>query len=357
LFNRVARNYAGAFPDMGIRIFEFFHISNATSDAGWAPRRIIDFIQTLPTDTEIGVPQPYIIDEMCRTLCRASLLSEAGTDARLSLMGAGNRYHAGGPIQTDPVLRDLMGQYFNCIIFGFPWIYDQLGQSVLPIAHVSRENGVSSLGTVFVTGPSTLLTASHCVTGASSLAIRDVERDALASARFYVSKSDAIDLAQIEFPGRPFEGKPPIYPEEPAILDEVMALGYPDVSGFIPALAAEKAAISAHLSAVRGTVASTPLEIWAREALLLITARVRGGFSGGPVLNEKGQYVGIVSRGAHNEVSDNAASAVHQYDNLGYGTVIPEPVIRSFLEDIGNRRLELATRLDTAHVSFSNFAP
>jgi serine protease Do len=62
----------------------------------------------------------------------------------------------------------------------------------------------------------------------------------------------------------------------------IIALGYPDVPGFQPALAAEKAMISSRLTDARGAAASTPFEIWARAELLLVTARVRGGFSAVP---------------------------------------------------------------------------
>jgi hypothetical protein len=58
----------------------------------------------------------------------------------------------------------------------------------------------------------------------------------MSHAKFYVSSSDAIDLHLVQFYEPMFLDKPTIYPEEPRIPDEVMALGYPNISGFVPAL-------------------------------------------------------------------------------------------------------------------------
>ena len=102
-----------------------------------------------------------------------------------------------------------------------------------------------------------------------------------------------------------------------------MALGFPDVPGLLPALAAEKALISSRLTVTRGAVASTPFEIWANAELLLITARVRGGFSGGPILNESGDYVGVIFRDPTHQSWRPFDDAIHRYDDLGYGTAIP----------------------------------
>lgn len=355
MLNKVVSIYARAYPDLGARLHEFFHVSNASIPNGWQHKRIVDFLETLPKVTGIEYPQPHIIDEMCKALCRVGVLTHIGLDARMSIAGLGNQYQSGGEIHTDPIRKKFIGQLYNCIIFGFPWIYHELGRSVLPVAHTDAVSGLASLGTSFVNGTTSLLTAAHCVSDAGILAIRDVPPDTMARAKFYVSRSEAIDLALIHFDQAMFADKPTIHAEEPRILDEVIALGYPNVSGFIPSLAGEKAIVSSRLTAVRGTVASTPVEIWAREALLLITARVRGGFSGGPVINEKGQYVGIVSRGPHNEAVDDPMSAAHQYDNLGYGTVIPESMIRAFLKDIESGALLLAKELDTGAIKFQEF--
>lgn len=135
-----------------------------------------------------------------------------------------------------------------------------------------------------------------------------------------------------------------------------MALGYPDVPGFFPALAAEKAMISSRLTATKGSVASAPFEIFAKSELLLITARVRGGFSGGPILNEAGDYIGLISRDPATQFGDELDAAIHKYDTLGYGTAIPSTLIKEFLEDSRIWRGEVSIPIDMTHTSFMNFA-
>lgn len=135
-----------------------------------------------------------------------------------------------------------------------------------------------------------------------------------------------------------------------------MAIGYPDIAGFVPTLAAEKAAISSRLTATRGTVASNPFEIFAKTELLLITARVRGGFSGGPVLDNRGNYVGVVSRDSAHQHGDSLDSAIHQYDNLGYGTVVPTDAIVPFIDELGSVDGRLARSLDMSGTDFDSFA-
>lgn len=351
----IRKKYADAFPDLALKIIEFFHIGAASGPSGGSPKRVLDFIQTLPVDTPVGTPQPGPINEFCELLCSAGELTAAGVDQNINFMGLGNRYYSGGVLQQDPLILVWKNQYYGAIIFGFPWIYNYYTKSIIPIEHTSSISSRKSLGTSFIISNRCLLTASHCVTGAAALSVQGVAPEVVAAASIYISKSEMVDLALIEFEQPIFNDMPFIMPSEPSILDEVMAMGFPNVSGFIPSLAAERAAVSSNLTAVRGTVASTPTEIWAREPLLLITARVRGGFSGGPVLNDRGQYVGLVSRGAHNEVVLDADSAAQQYDNLGYGTVIPQTMIQSFINDINRKAFDLAKKLDTAKIEYSIF--
>jgi serine protease Do len=112
--------------------------------------------------------------------------------------------------------------------------------------------------------------------------------------------------------------------------------------------------ISARLTATRGAVASTPTEIWANAELLLITARVRGGFSGGPVLDEAGRYIGVVAREAAHHASDKLDEALHRYDDLGYGTAIPSGLVSAFI-DGAERGTGLSVPVDLSGTELSDF--
>ena len=198
-------------------------------------------------------------------------------------------------------------------------------------------------------------TASHCIDGAKRLSIRGVTIDDLAGAKFFKSANEAVDLGLISFSTPVFQNVPSIALDAPILLQDVMALGFPDVPGFLPALAAEKALISSRLTATRGAIASVPFEFWARTELLLITARVRGGFSGGPILNEKGDCVGVISRDPVSQSGDRLDEAIHLYDNLGYGTAIPATLVRAFAEDAHWATNQISVEMETKGIKFATF--
>ncbi len=50
---------------------------------------------------------------------------------------------------------------------------------------------------------------------------------------------------------------------------------------------------------------------------MLITAKIRGGNSGGPIVNEEGSVVGVSCQ------IPNYEGDIGDYDDLGYGIVIP----------------------------------
>jgi serine protease Do len=87
----------------------------------------------------------------------------------------------------------------------------------------------------------------------------------------------------------------------------------------------------------------------------LITARVRGGFSGGPILDENGEYVGEISRDPTYQASDHLDEAFHKYDNLGYGIAIPAPIASAFLKDAREGAGTVAVPMHTSATAFQDF--
>ena len=128
-------------------------------------------------------------------------------------------------------------------------------------------------------------------------------------------------------------------------------MGYPNVPGFTEFLAAEKAAISARITVTKGAIASEAADLWAKTPLFLITARVRGGFSGGPVINAMGTAVGIVSREPLSKAADKN-DLYAEYDNLGYGVVIPTEEIIKFLTACSKNDLTLVSRVDSRMIDY-----
>lgn len=236
-------------------------------------------------------------------------------------------------------------------VYGFPVIYEERSPAVLPIVHFN-DLGRASVGSSFLRTQNVLLTAKHCLAGASRLSIRGITADQFKASTIVMHKNDAMDLAAIHF------GQPVLPEVKPIpigignVLDEVMVLGYPNVPGFTELLAAEKALISARLTATQGAIASEATEIFAKVPLFLITARVRGGFSGGPVLISSGAAVGLVSRQPFADFG-GGSDLYAQYDNLGYGVAIPSEVILEFLTACSTGNREITETVDPADIEYT----
>ena len=104
-------------------------------------------------------------------------------------------------------------------------------------------------------------------------------------------------------------------------MQDVLALGYPKIPVFTDFLTAEKATISSkaevRLTPTKGTITAFGNNYMAKTELMLITAKIRGGNSGGPVINEEGAVVGISCQ------IPNYEGDIGEYDDLGYGIVTP----------------------------------
>lgn len=291
--------------------------------------------------------QPYVVAEVCRRLARQGWLTEISTGG---IQGLDNRYYGVIRSELSQFLRPAVTRTLSCAVYGFSAVYEHYASSVLPVVHCDSR-GNQQIGTCFVIGASWSLTAWHCVQSAASFAIRSVDAAAWKNARVYVHPNAALDLAIISFASPVLADLAPIpLPNEDAvILEEVMALGYPSIPGFGPALAAEAATVSGRLAAATGRIASAPTEIFAGEELYLITARVRGGFSGGPILDSFGQAVGIVSR---EPTAEGNGAEGHRYDALGYGTAIPTRYALELSAGVDSGKTEST---DLSKIRFTDF--
>jgi S1-C subfamily serine protease len=59
---------------------------------------------------------------------------------------------------------------------------------------------------------------------------------------------------------------------------------------------------------------------------MLITAKIRGGNSGGPVINSNGRFVGIACQ------APNYEGDIVDYDDLGYGIAVPVKYLNELIE-------------------------
>lgn len=107
-------------------------------------------------------------------------------------------------------------------------------------------------------------------------------------------------------------------------------MGYPKIPAFTDFLTAEKATISSMASSritpTVGAIAAYGEEYLAKMEAMLITAKIRGGNSGGPVINSNGCLVGVACQ------IPNYQGEIGDYDDLGYGIAVPVKYLKELIE-------------------------
>jgi serine protease Do len=275
------------------------------AEGGVSPRTISEFISTF---------SGYSFSDVLAAIRK---LEERGLLLRIGVV-SGHPAITGSmllSVQTAEVRasRRMYGTY-RFYVEGWSGIRESFAGSVVKIDVTTSDHqpGIGS-GFTFLK-PNIIVTARHCVQGMSATTVVasdgrqiDVESDRW---NYHPRGADVAVAILNESIGAPFLWR------EPKVLDQVLTLGYPNIPGFEPPLVAECAEIAAQiypLVASVGTVSATALSYLDHQSYWLITAKVKGGNSGGPVIGDDGFVVGLVS-----SLTKNA----DQPDHMGYQAAV-----------------------------------
>lgn len=305
-------DYYRKYPELILDILEYFWL-----DADFNNKNIIGFCSH---NRYNEVFQPDIVLKICDKLAENRVMSLNFRGGALEGKTSYSFVWRKGKEKWDKSKYTLLHHY-NSMVYGFEYIYHYFSDKVIPI--VAYKGGDRSMGTVFKFHNG-LITARHCIEEHDSYMIKGYTAQQLQSAPIFVSKNPAIDIAYIHT-GEPSEE----YCDDPKVLDEVLVMGYPRVALFLNFLTAEKATIStmvkARMTPSRGSIAATAKTIWTGEQdLLLITAKIKGGNSGGPIINNRGCVVGVA-------FADPSAEGL--YDEIGYGVGMPIQVLDDIIRE------------------------
>jgi serine protease Do len=235
--------------------------------------------------------------------------------------------------------------YYDFLIYGFPSIRENFQESVRPVIVTDEVTKDQEMGTGFLVrfgDKLYFITARHCLPKGSLITIPHASFDGtqqpLKPENIFFPKDEYIDLAIIEIDSilsvqvRDHEtsvvksisfSEKHFMLEEPQILDQVLTMGFPPIPGFRELVqVSETARISANLKLTIGEITGQGQHYFGGKDHFLISARVKGGNSGGPVINRYGLVVGMITE----LLMDN-----DRLDLLGYGVAISSSVIKDLL--------------------------
>lgn len=212
------------------------------------------------------------------------------------------------------------------------YIREYFKGAVRPIVGENKK-GVEDIGTAFYIGNNLFVTAKHCVEGLSSFNIKNesMQNYQLKEVLFPKDDEREIDIAIIKIGGDLIKDIPAFQLDNPIILENVLTMGYPPVAGLDSILLAEKSYINSPiiLKSSTGEILGDGYAYLSRINHFLINARVKGGNSGGPVINEYGKVVGIVIELPYDFRKPDSI------DLMGFGICISSQYIEEILEDSG----------------------
>ena len=309
------RDYDIRFPELVYDIVDYFRIGNRVKEP--VQKSVIDYCNNSRFNTPAPnreIIQPDTVHRICELLTEKRVLN--CTRVGTGIEGFDSNYLFLSTNESVFLQKHTSVVYrLNCLVYGFRYIYSTYREYVLPV--IVKKNGDISMGTCFKfhTG---ILTAKHCLE-VDEVCIPGFSPEQLSNCQVLISEKEDIDLAYIEL------NQPSILVSGDAhVLDEVLVMGYPKIPQFFDFCAAERATISS--IPTRGAVASIVEQYLSRSAgqLMLVTARIRGGNSGGPIIDSNGAVVGV----AFSEPMSKG-----DYDEMGYGIAYPIEVFYEMLKN------------------------
>lgn len=207
---------------------------------------------------------------------------------------------------------------------GFTYTHSQFKDSLAPVVGVNKK-GDADIGTAYYIGNGQFATAAHCVTSMNSFNMLKPDGTPynIKEAWFATDQNtDDYDLALLvvdEVPAcRPF------WLGEPTVLDDVLVMGFPPIPGLNMVLTAETASVAtrekALCKAVVGQHVGEADSYLSKLDYFLINARVKGGNSGGPVINNEGRVIGTV---VQLPFDSEGGFSGKRFDIMGFGICLP----------------------------------
>lgn len=294
---------------------------------------LLDYFVTIPEEKRNS--GPYVMEYHNGLLRMAQLMvNEGWLTPEGNASGLDQRYRGNG---YDNNLA--MYGYYDFMIFGFPVIRKNFDDTVRPVlVNHNVLDKIPAIGTGFSVGrPGKMyfVTARHCLPQNELITIQMfLPHKPLHPINIFAPADQNIDLVIIETSDKVAISDKYFLLDTPEILDQVLTMGYPPIQGFTEAVqVAETANIATELKSTTGQITGQGQHYWGGlKNHFLISARVKGGNSGGPVINRFGKVAGIIIESLQNE---NSA------DLLGYGVALSATVLEDLFLSIEGKEHKL----------------
>jgi serine protease Do len=333
--------YRSKNADLPTRLVQFFNIQAAAAATEGSPvfaKSIGHFVGATPDLLPEEIPEIHIV---CEKLCRLGVLTPGGSDPNnLPMLGAA--YFSGVHANMEWQRHEHYG-IFDHIAFGFPFIRERFSKSVFPV--VVQTDGGEDIGSSFLlednvktwdlVNRNVLVTARHCIEN-GSFSIPGLDLTGADDLEIYFHSQDWIDIALLRSTSFSENCARGLRVSSGKVLDEVLVMGYPPIPGFDAVQIAEVATLAAQKSTL-GQIAASEGSYLGKQEYHLISARTKGGSSGGPVVNVSGLLVGIVT--------DHPANEEGALDRLGMGLASRSEYVHQMLNQPEHycRKLEYQT--------------
>lgn len=324
----------------------FYHFRKKQGE-GIFTSPILEFLETVPgfkwkdengTET-MNMSLAMQVIRICDRMSEDMLLIKTKTNPFPVL----NEYFCVHEVNTsDPesFLRELDYGTYDFKYQGLSYVYEFFKDSVVPITGITSQ-GNDDLGTAYYIGKGRFVTAAHCVVGFErfNIIMHDgsrlpIKKVAFAKGQDLVQYDLAVIYTDIAVP------YPELWLKEPKVLDNVLTMGYPPVPCFDMVKVAETASVGVIIQrgakSVVGQVVAPGKSYMSPMDYFLINARVKGGNSGGPVINEEGKVIGTIV-----EIPFDSAggSDTGRYDIMGFGVCLPSKYVEQLIANPDERNV------------------
>lgn len=332
-------------------IYEFFlqYLSGEKKSVS-----LLDFLETIPgfnkpdekrigmSKMDMSLAMEYL--HLCEKMCNDLLLIKVQDASIIKIDPHYIAVHEVNTSNPEMFMHELDYGLYDFKYRGFEYTRSVFENSVLPIVGKKRITGDEDMGTCFYIGHNMFVTAAHCIENLSCFNVLLPDNSPMELTEVWYAKDEnhkEFDLAilmakDVATTMKAFEMRDPI------VLDHILTMGYPLIPGLNPIQIAESASIASYVKSKQlssiGQVVANADSFLSKMDFFVISARVKGGNSGCPVINSEGYVVGVVFQ---IPFDDQGSSEGGRYDLMGYGVCLPSKYINHIIDNPESHQLVL----------------